>query len=765
MYTIEEERRPTFSLGIVPVNVSDDTKVEYQISGMGVNEEPKGVLGINRDTGELRVLKKVDREKHQSLKLKFTALEVYPRTLNTHLGIDIKILDINDHAPTFKSESYSGTVKEGTAQGEQVVLVKAEDWDEPGTVNSTFTLRIVSQTPNTDNAQFFIDQSGVISFRGCIDYEKAEKYVLIVEAKDEGDKIQLSSSTTVFITVEDENNNRPVMEATNLVANVKERDSNVTLLRIKVSDRDEPYTPGWKAKYTIVSGNENKKYKILTDPDTNDGVLTLVKSLDYEDGQKRTLSVMVENEIPYSTCTVKKVVADGLWKLEKNSNEAAETRTITIIVEDVNDPPEFIPPFGTVYVEENSATGIKLKTFTAVDRDASLSSKFRYSVGDDPAGWVSIDQTGIVTNKQKVDRESPYVKNNTYTVTLLAIDNGVPPMTGTATLVIYITDVNDNTPYLVTTDIDMCVGETASVANLIAEDKDEDPYSGPFFFQLLEKESLKGKWRLESTLGSTVRLIKEKDVYSGVYVLHFKIEDTQGESSKQNLTVTVCECTAMHKCNPLRLTSHSMGGGAIGVALATLFLILGILLLALVCTSARDKLVFTQIDHCDSSLLNSNTEHIGLDCQPVINGSPRKTRNAGQSHLVRNGKDFYWIYKDQNESCVETVNKINCYWNESGSNTMDQRYSLTNSQYDSMAQINMFLISKRVDSLHSGRGDFLEYNPHPYADEGEEPEMLPLDAISIPDSEFTPDQLLDLGPGFKTLASICKPQAQYQVQL
>lgn len=54
------------------VNVSDDTKVEYQISGMGVDEEPKGVLRINRDTGELFVVKKVDREKHQSLKVSLT---------------------------------------------------------------------------------------------------------------------------------------------------------------------------------------------------------------------------------------------------------------------------------------------------------------------------------------------------------------------------------------------------------------------------------------------------------------------------------------------------------------------------------------------------------------------------------------------------------------------------------------------------------------------------------------------------------------------
>lgn len=42
-------------------------------------------------------------------------------------------------------------------------------------------------------------------------YQKAEKHIIIIEAKDHGEKVQLSSTCTVIVNIEDGNNHTPVL--------------------------------------------------------------------------------------------------------------------------------------------------------------------------------------------------------------------------------------------------------------------------------------------------------------------------------------------------------------------------------------------------------------------------------------------------------------------------------------------------------------------------------------------------------------------------
>lgn len=49
------------------------------------------------------------------------------------------------------------------------------------------------------------------------------------------------------------------------------------VMRFQALDDDEVETDNWKVEFDIVSGNEDGIFSIKTDPETNEGVLMLVK--------------------------------------------------------------------------------------------------------------------------------------------------------------------------------------------------------------------------------------------------------------------------------------------------------------------------------------------------------------------------------------------------------------------------------------------------------------------------------------------------------
>lgn len=119
----------------------EKTLTLFEIHGQGVDKDPKGVLEINDRTGEIFVQGPVDYEKYNGLKvsdsererhgcrfpcftitafvlqLVFLALDRDSRVIDTRLGIDITVLDANDHPPVFDYPVYEVTIKESTMQG------------------------------------------------------------------------------------------------------------------------------------------------------------------------------------------------------------------------------------------------------------------------------------------------------------------------------------------------------------------------------------------------------------------------------------------------------------------------------------------------------------------------------------------------------------------------------------------------------------------------------------------------------------------------
>lgn len=49
------------------------------------------------------------------------------------------------------------------------------------------------------------------------------------------------------------------------------------IVNLTVDDRDDPATGAWRAMYSIISGDPKQSFEIQTNPDNNEGMLSVVK--------------------------------------------------------------------------------------------------------------------------------------------------------------------------------------------------------------------------------------------------------------------------------------------------------------------------------------------------------------------------------------------------------------------------------------------------------------------------------------------------------
>ncbi|XP_036386736.1 cadherin-like protein 26 [Megalops cyprinoides] len=672
----------------------------------------------------------------------FEAVDQENNKAITRLAVIITVNDVNDNPPRFSRDVFKTYVEESMTQGTNVSNLMAEDSDKPNTPNSTFDYSITSVSPNTLNAEFYVEQqqqTGVLSFRGCLDYEKTEKYTVVVEAKDRGEVIRRSSSCTVIVHVQDKNNHMPTFNGLTGTRRVKEGESGISPLRLHVTDKDTNGTAAWRAKYTI-HGDTGEHFKIETDPETNDGILTVIKPLDFEESAARHLSISVDNEEPYFSCQVKRKTSTGLWEVaytrEKGGMPA--TLNITIEVEDVDEPPEFNPTVKKIYVKENVEVGYPLTTFDAMDKDRSSSGDLIYIKGDDPGGWVKVDlKTAKITTAKILDRESVLVVNNTYNVIIYAVDKGSRLLTGTGTLIIHLMDENDNLPLLKVNTLDVCLSDKPTMTPISAYDLDEEPESTPFYFELLG--DVEGKWSLDPEYGTTVNLVKERIVYSGHHELQLQISNMQGQSSVQNLSVTVCDCSMTVNCRLRQAPSSRFGGSAIGIMFVALLVSLVLLLLVLLLSCEKEKIAFPFYPASGDALLPSNIETPGTDCK--IPDTFRESQ-VDKGH-VEVSKGLHNGVFQQTHISQHRLTSSSKYLASRGRAFVMRNEALTS------------LIYQRLGSIQAPGQELCDYDPKQYAYEGDSGSDPELDAISIDGNKFDPDELRDLDPRFLRLATIC----------
>ncbi|XP_029563639.1 cadherin-2 [Salmo trutta] len=584
---VPENSRGQFPEELVRIRSDRDKNrlLRYSVTGPGADQPPTGIFIINPISGQLSVTKPLDREHISNFHLRAHAVDLNGNQIENPIDIVINVIDMNDNRPEFTHTIYNGSVPEGSKPGSFVMTVTSVDKDDPKTANGMLRYKIISQNPESPSSNMFTINNktgGIITVAAGLDREKVPQYTLIIQATDmEGNPTYgLSNTATAIIRITDVNDNPPEFTADTFYGDVHENRVNVIVANLTVTDKDQPHTASWRTVYRITAGDPTGRFSIPTDPTTNEGLVTVVKPIDYEVSRSFVLTVLAENEV---------ALARGIH-LPRQS-----TATVSVRIADVNESPEFSPNPKAIKLEEGLPAGSLLTTFTAQDPDRYMQQNIRYSKLFDPANWLEIDPVnGRISTIAVLDRESPYVKNNLYNITFMASDNGIPPASGTGTLQMYLLDINDNAPHVFPPEVEMCEKPEPNAINITASDPDLTPNAGPFAFELANRPAdARRNWTLTRLNGEYAQIrLRIGFLESGIYEVPIIITDSGNlpMSNTSYLRVKVCQCDHHGDCVDMeRIIAAGLGTGAIIAILICIIIMLVMVLFFVMWMKRRDK--------------------------------------------------------------------------------------------------------------------------------------------------------------------------------
>uniref|UniRef100_A0A3Q4HLY6 DnaJ homolog subfamily C member 1-like n=1 Tax=Neolamprologus brichardi TaxID=32507 RepID=A0A3Q4HLY6_NEOBR len=448
-----------------------DGQVRYVLSGEGA----MSIFSIDEDTGDIHTTKSLDREQQA-----YYTLRAQARDRNTNLPLEpesqfiIKVQDINDNEPKFLDGPYVARVAERSPAGTSVLTVVATDADDPTYGNSAHLVYSILQ----GQPYFSVEpKSGVVrTALPDMDRELRDHYLLVIQAKDMiGQMGGLSGTTTVTVMLTDVNDNPPRFPRKSYQFSVPES-TLVSAVVAKIKALDADAGPNAEMDYRILDGDGLGTFRMLTDPHTQEGLVILIKTLDFETKTSYTLRVEASNRYMDT-----RFLSAGPF---------SDVATVRLQVEDVNEPPYFSPRVSQMAVSEAAPVGTEVGSVSAHDPDAS-NCPIRYAIDrkSDVENYFDIDrQSGVIRTSRRLDRELSALHN----ITVLATESLDHSQVGKAVVLVSVTDVNDNAPSF-PVEYQTFICEDAQpgqiIVTLSAVDLDEAKNGHHFLFSLAAKAS------------------------------------------------------------------------------------------------------------------------------------------------------------------------------------------------------------------------------------------------------------------------------------
>ncbi|KAL3319747.1 hypothetical protein Ciccas_001584, partial [Cichlidogyrus casuarinus] len=336
------------------------------------------------------------------------------------LTLTVSIIDVNNHPPTFTTNNYAFTISESASIGSTVGKLQATDLDQ----NTEFLYSL-----SGSGSQNFI----IGPFTGSIQLARHQNaltmpsYSLIATVSD--GKFQVSVPVT--IAIKKDNIRLPVF---NFAANTNSFTYSIQEL-----------TTGSLSPSPVAIDSNSPS------------------SLTYSLGGFFAPSFAIDASSAAFTVTKPLVrdlpVAKTIYCLSVLATNSFGTQYATscVTVDDVNNkPPRWAYPSNVLFLPENFGTAQSFATLNALDADAGANAASSYSlIGT--SQQVSVQANGQVFALRNYNYDTLSLAERSFTFNVLATNNqptfgaavGAVPMTATGTILVIITDTNNNPPTIV----------------------------------------------------------------------------------------------------------------------------------------------------------------------------------------------------------------------------------------------------------------------------------------------------------------------------
>ncbi|XP_061107672.1 protocadherin-10b isoform X3 [Conger conger] len=421
-YSVPEEQDHGTFVG----NIAEDLGLDItKLSARRFQTVPSSrtpYLEVNLENGVLFVNEKIDRE----LICKQSAtcllhLEVFLENPLELFRVEIEIVDINDNPPSFPETDITVEISESATIGTRFPLESAFDPDVGTnalrtyeiTTNSYFYLDVQTQGDGNKFAELVLEKP--------LDREQQAVHRYVLTAVD-GGLPQRTGTALLVVKVLDSNDNVPVFDQSVYTVSMPENSPVGTLvIQLNATDMDEGQNG--EILYSF-SNHIAPRVKELFNIDARTGRLEVSGEVDYEESSMYQIYVQAKDLGP---------------------NAVPAHCKVLLKVIDVNDnAPEISFSTVTESVSENAAPGTVIALLSVTDKDSGENGQIHCEI----LGDVPFKLKSSFRNYYTIVTDGPLDRENadSYTITVIARDKGIPSLASSKSIKVQVSDENDNAP-------------------------------------------------------------------------------------------------------------------------------------------------------------------------------------------------------------------------------------------------------------------------------------------------------------------------------